>query len=104
MVLFIVIMNYFVYVLLVGDDDVLCLGGMFGDFVCGVFDVVWLCEVVEGICLYCVIDVYIDVYFEVLVVKVCLVLLYCCYVGILFDMWFDYCLVCDFLCWLMVLL
>ena len=93
-------MNHLAHALLAGDDDLLRLGGMLGDFVHGQLDDSPLpAGVVDGIRLHRAIDTYTDAHPEVLAAKAVLPPPYRRYAGILLDMWFDHCLARDFARW-----
>jgi acyl carrier protein phosphodiesterase len=93
-------MNHLAHTLLAGDDELMQLGGMLGDFVHGPPDALRLPEgAIEGVRLHRAIDVYTDSHPEVVAARGLFEPPYRRYAGILLDMWFDHCLARDFLRW-----
>jgi acyl carrier protein phosphodiesterase len=93
-------MNHLAHALLAGDDELLQLGGMLGDFLHGRPETMTLpAPVDEGLRLHRAIDVYTDAHPDVLAAKALLPPPYRRYGGIMLDMWFDHCLARDFSRW-----
>jgi acyl carrier protein phosphodiesterase len=92
-------MNHLAHTLLAGDDELLRLGGLMGDFVHGQPDPALPQGVVAGIRLHRAIDVYTDSHPEVAAARSLLPTPYRRYGGILLDMWFDHLLARDFPRW-----
>ncbi|HEX7816546.1 ACP phosphodiesterase [Dyella sp.] len=93
-------MNHLAHALLAGDDELMRLGGMLGDFVHGPPEALALPErAIEGIRLHRAIDVYTDSHPEVVAARGLFEPPFRRYAGILLDMWFDHCLARDFLRW-----
>lgn len=93
-------MNHLAHALLAGDDELMQLGGMLGDFVHGPPEALRLPEgAIEGVRLHRAIDVYTDSHPEVVAARGLFESPYRRYAGILLDMWFDHCLARDFLRW-----
>lgn len=91
--------NYLAHTLLAGDDELLRLGGLMGDFVHGRPDPSLPQGLVAGIRLHRAIDVYTDSHAEVAAARALLPPPYRRYAGILLDMWFDHLLARDFERW-----
>jgi acyl carrier protein phosphodiesterase len=92
-------MNYLAHTLLAGDDELLRLGGLMGDFVHGQPDPALPERLIAGIRLHRAIDVYTDSHPEVATARGLLPAPYRRYAGILLDMWFDHLLARDFKRW-----
>lgn len=92
-------MNHLAHALLAGDDELLRLGGLMGDFVHGQPDQALPEGVVAGIRLHRAIDVYTDSHPEVMAARTLLPAPFRRYGGILLDMWFDHLLARDFPRW-----
>ncbi len=92
-------MNHLAHTLLAGEDELLQLGGLMGDFVHGRPDSSLPERVVAGIRLHRAIDVYTDSHPEVAAARALLPSPYRRYGGILLDMWFDHLLARDFSRW-----
>ncbi|RDI98719.1 DUF479 domain-containing protein [Dyella solisilvae] len=92
-------MNHLAHTLLAGDDELLQLGGLMGDFVHGRPDSALPANVVAGIRLHRAIDVFTDSHPEVAAARARLPGEYRRYGGILLDMWFDHLLAQDFARW-----
>jgi acyl carrier protein phosphodiesterase len=92
-------MNHLAHALLAGDDELLRLGGLMGDFVHGQPDPALPVGLVTGIRLHRAIDVYTDSHPEVLEARTLLPVPFRRYGGILLDMWFDHLLARDFPRW-----
>ncbi|MFC5741452.1 ACP phosphodiesterase [Dyella tabacisoli] len=92
-------MNYLAHTLLAGDDELLQLGGLMGDFVHGQPDPALPPRLIAGIRLHRAIDMYTDSHPEVRAARAWLLPPYRRYAGILLDMWFDHCLARDFVRW-----
>ncbi|HET6553546.1 MAG TPA: ACP phosphodiesterase [Dyella sp.] len=92
-------MNHLAHTLLAGDDELLQLGGLMGDFVHGQPDPSLPERLVTGIRLHRAIDVYTDSHPEVAAARERLPAPYRRYGGILLDMWFDHLLARDFPRW-----
>jgi acyl carrier protein phosphodiesterase len=91
--------NYLAHTLLAGDDELLQLGGLMGDFVHGQPDPSLPEGLITGIRLHRAIDVYTDSHPEVVAARALLPSPYRRYAGILLDMWFDHLLARDFGRW-----
>lgn len=91
--------NYLAHTLLAGDDELLQLGGLMGDFVHGQPDSSLPQGLIAGIRLHRAIDVYTDSHPEVAAARALLPSPYRRYAGILLDMWFDHLLARDFERW-----
>ena len=83
-------MNHLAHTLLAGDDELLQLGGLMGDFVHGQPDPDLPAGLVAGIRLHRAIDVYTDSHPEVAAARSLLPAPFRRYGGILLDMWFDH--------------
>lgn len=83
-------MNFFVYLYLVYFVDSLLFGNLMVDFVCGNLQGDYLVEIIDGIYMYCWIDVMIDNLVEVKEVWEWFCLQICCVVFIIFDVMWDY--------------
>lgn len=94
-------MNYLAHTLLAGDDELLQLGGLMGDFVHGQPDPSLPRGLITGIRLHRAIDVYTDSHPQVAAARALLPSPYRRYAGILLDMWFDHLLARDFQRWSM---
>jgi len=92
-------MNHLAHTWLAGDDELLRLGGLMGDFVHGQPDPALPAGVIAGIRLHRAIDVYTDSHPEVLEARTLLPAPFRRYGGILLDMWFDHLLARDFPRW-----
>ena len=92
-------MNHLAHTLLAGDDELLQLGGLMGDFVHGQPDPTLPERLIAGIRLHRAIDVYTDSHAEVAAARALLPPPYRRYGGILLDMWFDHLLARDFPRW-----
>lgn len=92
-------MNHLAHALLAGDDELLRLGGLMGDFVHGKPDPALPAGVITGIRLHRAIDVYTDSHPVVMEARTLLPAPYRRYGGILLDMWFDHLLARDFPRW-----
>ncbi|MFC4529022.1 DUF479 domain-containing protein [Dyella halodurans] len=92
-------MNNLAHTLLAGDDELLQLGGLMGDFVHGKPDPALPERLITGIRLHRAIDVYTDSHPEVVAARALLPSPYRRYGGILLDMWFDHLLALDFERW-----
>ncbi len=92
-------MNYLAHTLLAGDDELLQLGGLMGDFVHGQPDPSLPEGLITGIRLHRAVDVYTDSHPEVVAARALLPAPYRRYAGILLDMWFDHLLARDFGRW-----
>jgi acyl carrier protein phosphodiesterase len=92
-------MNHLAHTLLAGDDELLQLGGLMGDFVHGQPDPALPDGVVAGIRLHRAIDVYTDSHPVVTEARGLLPPPFRRYGGILLDMWFDHLLARDFPRW-----
>jgi acyl carrier protein phosphodiesterase len=92
-------MNHLAHTLLAGDDELLQLGGLMGDFVHGQPDPDLPAGLVAGIRLHRAIDVYTDSHPEVAAARSLLPAPFRRYGGILLDMWFDHLLARDFPRW-----
>ncbi|WP_114240364.1 ACP phosphodiesterase [Dyella sp. C9] len=92
-------MNHLAHTLLAGDDELLQLGGLMGDFVHGQPDPALPAGVIAGIRLHRAIDVYTDSHPDVTAARALLPGPYRRYGGILLDMWFDHLLARDFPRW-----
>ena len=92
-------MNHLAHTLLAGDDELLQLGGLMGDFVHGQPDPALPERLIAGIRLHRAIDVYTDSHAEVAAARALLPPPYRRYAGILLDMWFDHLLARDFERW-----
>ncbi|MHA6204826.1 acyl carrier protein phosphodiesterase [Dyella soli] len=92
-------MNHLAHTLLAGDDELLQLGGLMGDFVHGKPDPALPEALVAGIRLHRAIDVYTDAHPEVVAARALLPSPYRRYGGILLDMWFDHLIARDFGRW-----
>lgn len=97
-------MNHLAHVLLAGDDELLRLGGLMGDFVRGTPDPALPPRLVDGIRLHRAIDVFTDNHPDVVAARALFAPPYRRYASILLDMWFDHCLARDFARWSGVLL
>nr|WP_199048648.1 ACP phosphodiesterase [Dyella sp. ASV24] len=92
-------MNHLAHTLLAGDDELLRLGGLMGDFVHGKPDSALPAGLIAGIRLHRAIDVYTDSHPVVVEARTLLPAPYRRYGGILLDMWFDHLLARDFPRW-----
>jgi len=92
-------MNHLAHALLAGDDELLQLGGLMGDFVHGRPDPALPEGLITGIRLHRAIDIYTDSHPEVVAARALLPAPYRRYGGILLDMWFDHLLARDFMRW-----
>lgn len=92
-------MNHLAHALLAGDDELLRLGGLMGDFVHGHPDPSLPAGIIKGIRLHRAIDVYTDSHPAVAEARALLPVPYRRYGGILLDMWFDHLLARDFPRW-----
>ncbi|WP_430391621.1 ACP phosphodiesterase [Dyella sp. 20L07] len=92
-------MNHLAHTLLAGNDELLQLGGLMGDFVHGQPDPALPAGLIAGIRLHRAIDVYTDSHPEVAAARTLLPAPYRRYGGILLDMWFDHLLARDFGRW-----
>jgi acyl carrier protein phosphodiesterase len=92
-------MNHLAHTLLAGDDELLRLGGLMGDFVHGQPDPALPERLIAGIRLHRAIDVYTDSHPDVAAARNLLPSPYRRYAGILLDMWFDHLLARDFERW-----
>jgi acyl carrier protein phosphodiesterase len=92
-------MNHLAHTLLAGDDELLRLGGMMGDFVHGAPDPALPEGVIIGIRLHRAIDVFTDSHPDVVEARTLLPTPFRRYGGILLDMWFDHLLARDFPRW-----
>ena len=92
-------MNHLAHALLAGDDELLRLGGLMGDFVHGQPDQALPEGVIAGIRLHRAIDVYTDSHPVVVEARTLLPAPFRRYGGILLDMWFDHLLARDFPRW-----
>jgi acyl carrier protein phosphodiesterase len=92
-------MNHLAHTLLAGDDELLQLGGLMGDFVHGQPDPALPHGLIAGIRLHRAIDVYTDSHPEVAAARALLPAPFRRYGGILLDMWFDHLLARDFPRW-----
>jgi acyl carrier protein phosphodiesterase len=91
--------NYLAHTFLAGDDELLRLGGLMGDFVHGRPDPVLPERLIAGIRLHRAIDVFTDSHPELVAARALLPSPYRRYAGILLDMWFDHLLARDFERW-----
>ena len=92
-------MNHLAHTLLAGDDELLQLGGLMGDFVHGTPDPALPQGVIAGIRLHRAIDVYTDSHPEVAEARALLPAPFRRYGGILLDMWFDHLIAREFPRW-----
>ncbi|QNK03197.1 ACP phosphodiesterase [Dyella telluris] len=92
-------MNHLAHALLAGDDELLRLGGIMGDFVHGQPDPALPERLIAGIRLHRAIDVYTDSHPVVVEARTLLPAPFRRYGGILLDMWFDHLLARDFPRW-----
>ena len=92
-------MNHLAHVLLAGDDELLQLGGLLGDFVRGTPDPALPPRLAAGIHLHRAIDGFTDNHPAVVAARALFEPPYRRYAGILLDMWFDHCLARDFARW-----
>jgi len=92
-------MNHLAHTLLAGDDELLQLGGLMGDFVHGQPDPALPPRVIAGIRLHRAIDVYTDSHLDVAEARALLPAPFRRYGGILLDMWFDHLIARDFPRW-----
>ena len=92
-------MNHLAHVLLAGDDELLQLGGLMGDFVRGTPDPALPPGLAAGIHLHRAIDGFTDNHPAVVAARAMFEPPYRRYAGILLDMWFDHCLARDFARW-----
>ena len=91
-------MNHLAHALLAGEDELMVVGSMLGDFVRGAPEALELPDrAIEGVRLHRAIDVFTDNHPEVIAARGLFEPPYRRYAGILLDMWFDHLLARDFL-------
>jgi acyl carrier protein phosphodiesterase len=92
-------MNHLAHALLAGDEDLLIVGSLMGDFVHGRITQDMQPRLASGIRLHRAVDVFTDTHAEVGALRALFAPPFRRYAGILLDLWFDHLLARDFACW-----